>query len=292
MNEDPLSNGFDLRKQPAVWTFAACWIIAALRLWSVGHWRPVAVYSGALLGVVLFSWLTVRITETPPDYADPDRGDNEDGTWKLWVGVVLIAAVILNTMGLLPWWVLPGTEQVEQWFGKTAERLGLPYNYGRNPVAYCLIPLVFLVPLTRFRHLGIQQGHRTANVVALWCTIPLLVAVESLLSGATTLGKYWQTVISNTMQNGPWEEFLFRGALQTRLVMLLKAPWGIVLTSLLFGIWHFPAQLQYADGSLGVAVARTIIMQATLGLSFGIIYWRTRNLAACSVCHVIFNTVI
>ena len=228
----------------------------------------------------------VRITEAPPD-----RDDSAESKWKLWAGVVLIAVLILNTMGLIPWWVLPGTEQVEQWFGKSAEHLGWPYNYGRNPVAYCLIPLLLLVPLTRFRHLGLESGHRTGRVVALWCTIPLLVAVETLLSGAMTVGKYSQSVISNTMQNGPWEEFLFRGALQTRLVNLLRAPWGIVIASLLFGAWHLGAQFQYSEGRIGVALARSIVMQGTMGLAFGMIYWRTRNLAACSVCHVVFNVV-
>ena len=94
------------------------------------------------------------------------------------------------------------------------------------------------------------------------------------------------------MQNGPWEEFLWRGAVQTRLVILLGSPWGIVISSLMFGVWHLRAQLGHSGGDVAVALARTIIMQSVTGLAFGFVYWRTRNLAACSVTHVVFNTVI
>lgn len=278
----------DLCRHPAIWTFAVCWIAAMVCLLvRFGLCDAVTVWSGRCAGVLLFCWLTVLMTETPPA---TDSGN--DRQWKLWVTVALLVLVVLRTSGWLPWWTLPGAGKSVHLAGNAAEGLGLPYNYGRNPAAFCLIPLLFLVPFTGFRYLGLERGHRTWRVVALWCAIPLLIVAGSLASGTMSLGRSAKELISNTMQNGPWEEFLWRGAIQTRLVVLVDVPWGIVLSSLGFGIWHFNAQLGHSDGDIAVALARTIVMQSVVGLSCGIMYWRTRNLAACSICHVVFNTVV
>jgi len=92
------------------------------------------------------------------------------------------------------------------------------------------------------------------------------------------------------LQNGFGEEFLYRGALQTRLRALLSPSWAIVIQALLFGIWHFGANV----GSKGITgttavIAFSVLVQATAGLVFGIIFQRTRNLLACSVIHVVVN---
>ena len=93
-------------------------------------------------------------------------------------------------------------------------------------------------------------------------------------------------------QNGFGEEFLFRGALQTRLKAFLSPSWSIVIQALLFGLWHFGANLgNKGITSVPAVMALSILVQTTIGLAFGIIFQRTRNLFACTLVHIITNCV-
>ena len=95
------------------------------------------------------------------------------------------------------------------------------------------------------------------------------------------------------LQNGFGEEFLFRGALQTRLRALLSPSWAIVIQALLFGIWHFGANFGHNGiNSINAVIAFSVVLQGTAGLAFGIIFQRTRNLLACTVFHVVLNSLV
>ena len=94
------------------------------------------------------------------------------------------------------------------------------------------------------------------------------------------------------LQNGFGEEFLFRGAMQTRLRVLLNPSWAIVIQALLFGIWHFGANFGYKGiAGINTVIAFSVVVQGTAGLAFGIIFQRTRNLFACSAIHVVTNSL-
>ncbi len=81
------------------------------------------------------------------------------------------------------------------------------------------------------------------------------------------------------------EEFLFRGALQARLCWLLSPSWAVVVSLLVFGLWHIGFVAQGVGGNYIVGAAYSIVNQATIGLFFGLIFWRTRSLLACSIIH-------
>ncbi|MFN8513870.1 MAG: CPBP family intramembrane glutamic endopeptidase [Thermomicrobiales bacterium] len=94
------------------------------------------------------------------------------------------------------------------------------------------------------------------------------------------------------MNNGFFEEFLFRGALQTRLRALGGPGWALVIQALVFGAWHLGLGYTNTDhAGLLPALASTIVYQATLGLAFGVIFERTRNLLAPSVAHILVNSL-
>jgi len=94
------------------------------------------------------------------------------------------------------------------------------------------------------------------------------------------------------MNNGFFEEFLFRGALQTRLRALRGPGWALVIQALVFGAWHLGLGYTNTDhAGLLPALASTIVYQATLGLAFGVIFERTRNLLAPSVAHILVNSL-
>jgi membrane protease YdiL (CAAX protease family) len=162
-----------------------------------------------------------------------------------------------------------------------------------NPAKYFLLPLPILLLLgARFRGLGLWRGHRTLSVVILWCFVPGGVLAYLVAFGRLSWMGLARRLLSHLLINGFGEEFLFRGALQTRLRALLGAPWAIVIQALAFGIWHFAASY----GSLGVTgvpavAAFCIVRSATFGLAYGIIFQRTRSLWACSAIHVMTNSL-
>jgi membrane protease YdiL (CAAX protease family) len=162
-----------------------------------------------------------------------------------------------------------------------------------NPAKYFLLPLPFLLLLgARFTELGFSRGHRTLSVLALWCFIPLGLFVYLVAFGRLSCSVLLRRLLSHLLINGFSEEFLLRGALQTRLRALLSPSWAIVIQALTFGIWHLSANF----GSLGITdstalIAFCVVKSAPFGLALGIIFQRARNLLACSVIHVVANSL-
>ena len=79
---------------------------------------------------------------------------------------------------------------------------------------------------------------------------------------------------------GPTEEVLFRGVIQTGL----KASFGqsgIVIGALLFGLFHL---INLATESLGATLLQ-VFTATMIGLLFGVLYDRTRNLVGASLAH-------
>jgi membrane protease YdiL (CAAX protease family) len=111
----------------------------------------------------------------------------------------------------------------------------------------------------------------------------------NMVRGNMTIGYVAMSLVGNSLRNGLFEEFLFRGALLTRLSRLYGIPWGIDLSSLLFGFWHLGAALGSAQGNVLVALAMTTVAQGMVGLGWAVAFVRTRNLLAPSVIHVLFN---
>lgn len=254
-----------------------------------------AAMGGVMAGVALLAVAVRRATEPPPALsAAAPRG-------RLWLEVAWLVAVLaasawegLHFHGMASPPDLPGWSELRWLSADWSRQLGLgdaPYRVF-NPIVYGALPLLVVLPSTGGRHLGCGPGHRALRVAAIVAALPLLVVVGKLLAGdvaerAALLG---QSILGNTLQNGPFEEFLFRGLLQTRLVLLLGVPWGLLLSSLAFGVWHLGLDLAMAGGG-GVlpALALGVALQGSIGLLLGYVFHRTRNLLAPSLAHVAIN---
>ncbi len=282
-------------RSPAAWLYAAIWLGAVVVLAASGNGFPVL---GALISVVylLFALLTAAITEPAPE-----RRALPAERPRLWLqtGLILLFVVLTAWGGLAFHSVLPPDAALPLWSPLTGrlERLGGQWfgndNYVANPVLYVGLPLlVLLLAGARLPELGFGRGHRVWQVILLWCALPLAYFAYGLLAGQLTVGRLAGRLLSNFMQNGFWEEFLFRGALQTRLQRLWSPAWALVVQALLFGAWHLG--LGYTNtGHAGFlpALAAVLVHQATLGLAFGVVFQRTRNLLAPSVVHIVANSL-
>ncbi|MBK9713042.1 MAG: CPBP family intramembrane metalloprotease [Kouleothrix sp.] len=285
----------------AAWCFAGLWLLAALVLIAIGHGTQVVLSSASLVGFLLFSALTVLVTEPPAERAAPVE---RRSLW-LQVAITLVFIAITGYTALafhnliapqaaaIPLW----TPLVE-WFGGLGERflpvevVGSPFNVVANPLKYFILPLLaLLLAGARPRDLGFARGHRSWRVIALWCAIPAAVWIVGLASGALTPARLGRRLLSNAFQNGFFEEFLFRGALQTRLSALWDREWALVAQALVFGLWHLGADARLMDGDIVAGLAATIVIQATMGLGFGLMFQRTRNLLASSAAHVAINSL-
>jgi membrane protease YdiL (CAAX protease family) len=173
----------------------------------------------------------------------------------------------------------------DQWFGNG--------NLVANPVTYVVLPLLVLLAAgARLSTLGFARGHRVGRVLILWCAIPALFFGNALLTGLLAPGRLAALLVSNFLSNGLSEEFLFRGALQTRLRRFWGPGWALVAQALVFGAWHLGLGFT-ATGHSGwlPALASTIVYQAVLGLAFGVVYERTRNLVAPTIVHILVNSL-
>ena len=289
---------------PAAWCFTAIWIIAAIYLLAVGRVFIVLQALALLIIVMFFCLITVRITRTEHK---PGAKSSRKSKALLSLQIAVIVFFIFITSytsimsrGIVKYRSIPLWTPLISAFSELGKKLldldyigGPPSLAMANTAKYFLLPLPLLLLLgARLTRLGLCRGHRTWSVVALWCFLPAGYLMYMLSSGSLTFKGLIRRFFMHLFQNGFGEEFLFRGALQTRLKDFLSPAWSIVIQALLFGLWHFGANHgQKGITSAPAVIACSILFQATAGLVFGIIFQRTRNLISCTLVHIITNCV-
>lgn len=121
-------------------------------------------------------------------------------------------------------------------------------------------------------------------------SVPIVILlVLKLVSGEKSLLILLFLLIQNTLRNGFFEEFLFRGALLSRLNLLFGRSWGVVLSTLIFGLFHASTYTASFHGDLLAGIAYGLVNPLLFGLCFAIIVLRTRNLFAASVIHALVD---
>ena len=282
----------------SAWFYAGVWLASVLVLAVGGHDIPVA---GIVVGLVLLLLSLLVVGATEP--ARAVRAVAGPARRRVWVQLGLVAVFIALTAwnNLAFHKVIDGNAEIplwtpmvgwlrdlgEQWFG---EGLG---NFVANPVTYMLIPLiVLLLAGAHLPTLGFARGHRAGRALLICCALPVAWFAFTLVSGQRAIVRLLGAFASDFMQNGFFEEFLFRGVLQTRLRLLAGPGWALVLQALVFGVWHLG--VGYTNtGHTGLlpAIAITIVQQSLIGLALGILFERTRNLLVPSVVHIALNSM-
>lgn len=280
--------------RPVLIIVAPLFLISYIYLLIRGEWVSVGLMLANTLFLALLSWLTARVTEPMPPEAEPSPAAARP-SWRLWAQLGVLGVIMIIT-GLLP--------DAPLWSGMVSrlrslgdailpvEWFGGPGNAVANPVQYFVIPLLLLMALgARPRELGLGRGHRVWRASLVWLIGPGLVLLFPAAMGALSAQGFIRQIISNFFQNGFFEEFLFRGALQTRLRHVLSAPWTLVVQALLFGLWHVRSNTQAFGGDVLGGLAWCIVSQGVIGLAFGFVFHRTRNLVAPTVGHVMINVM-
>lgn len=181
-------------------------------------------------------------------------------------------------------------------------------------LAFVAVPWLVL----RRRGLGWAAGGRpTASAQRLLVAFAVMalaaLAVQALLGSQfrrLLAGDFTTTQIAlggvlclawMSLEAGVVEEFFFRWFLQGRL-----AAWagsevsGIFLSALVFGLAHAPGILLRGAGveeglgeapGVGTALAYVIVTQGVAGLSFGVLWSRTRSFVLVVVLHGFFDTL-
>lgn len=280
-------------RQPAWQVYIALWLMAAVIL-ALNN-LSVQLLNAAVMTVILAILSLLTLVVTRGKGGDEPRGGLRPGWGQLAVLAFFVGLTALGGLsfhGMLP----GGVTRVPIWsqLVQVADSFGLPsFTFLVNPLLLFVMPFVALWLLgARPGELGFRTGWRPWTVTAIWMVPGLLVLAGGVLTGQPPcLLRLLGRLGSNAVQNGLMEEFLFRGALQTRLTRLWNGDWGLVLSSLLFGVWHLGLTTKMAGGNYLVGAALAIVNQGTMGLGFGLIFRRTGSLLAPSLVHCWFNSV-
>lgn len=275
-------------QHPASWVFAAIYALSALTLIITGNTIPLAVELGLALVLALLVVITGALT-APEPHSVPSGEENGTTPQRAWVQLGVLAVIVIFTLyagmvlnGAAPH--IPGLFELVRGVYRLSTLI-------LNPILYVVVPGILLLLLgARPDALGLARGQRPWLVAAQWSVLPLVGIAISLAVGSLSLPGLLGLLVGNTLRNGPMEEFLWRGAVLTRLRLSLGTAWSAVLSSLAFGIWHIGTNLHAFGGQLAPAVAYCFVSQATIGLAFALVFVRTRNLLASSVAHVLLNT--
>lgn len=288
----------DVLKSRATWFFAVIWIASIIYLLITGN--GVTGSSAFALGVLVFSVITVALTQDQPETQTSETKKSV----LVWAQILVILFFILLTgyrgyvFNMMPdrSVQIPIWSLFADWFGDLGGHYlsdlidHSPGIAAANFAGYFLIPFILLLLLgTRISELGFGKGHRVWQVVALWVGIPVIFFVINILNGSTTPIQLTRMFFGNLLRNGFSEEFLFRGALQTRLKQWMSSDWALVAQALAFAVWHLGADTQFMGGDVLQGLALGIASHSIMGLALGIIFQRTRNLIAPSIVHVATN---
>ncbi|MFB0524512.1 MAG: CPBP family intramembrane glutamic endopeptidase [Phycisphaerae bacterium] len=287
---------------PAAWCFATIWALAAIYLVAIGR-RDIVVSGLCSLTILMFFCvITMGITKTEHK---PKVKLSRTRQSLLLLQIAVIAFFVCITLytslmfhGVVQRHPIPVWSAIIGAFSRLGEQMFSddivvnPALAMANPAKYFLLPLPFLLLLgARFSQLGFRRGHRTWCVLALWCFVPVGLWAFQLAFGYLSFSVLIHRWLSHLLIDGFGEEFLFRGALQTRLRALLSPSWAIVIQALLFGVWHFGANYKYMAINGTTAIIASCVIGSVFGLANGIIFQRTRNLVACSIIHVVRNSL-
>jgi membrane protease YdiL (CAAX protease family) len=250
----------------------------------------------ALLEAVCFGllcWLTTIITPT----SQPETGKGR----LIGLQFVAIAVIILVTAynGMIlnnaPSVLIPEYNRVYlRMLSSLQHRLPMDIAVGVLDTCYATIPTILILILLKVtvRKLGLGSFRRGALAAAgLWLIAPAVTFVVLILTGRLRILFLIRVLLSNLLQAGFCEEFLYRGALLNRLRAVLSGGWALVMQALVFGAWHYGLNVTAYHGNILDAAAEMIVNQALFGYAMGFLAMRAGNIAVPVAFHSMWDAL-
>jgi len=286
-------------RMPAAWILAAACLAGCLILVFSG-------YGSVLFGnlpvwtiMLVLTLLALPLTAKTPSTSQESAAFHPDKTrWGVQVAVLLLVIAFISSVALIHFQIIqaqiPLLSPLANWLLGSLEKFGQTPTLSNLaiPLLYFVVPMALLLLLgVRFREVGFGRGYRSWAMILLFSFLPLVLIVLKLVSGEKGLLILLFLIIQNSLRNGFFEEFLFRGPLLSRLNLLFGKSWGVMLATLIFGLFHIPAYTASFRGDLLVGIGYSLVNPVVFGLCYAIIVLRTRTLFASSVIHALHDTL-
>lgn len=278
MNQEKFFTKEDL-KIPSVLVFIAIYIFAVV-LVLLNEPENALTYIGLSTGILFLCWWIIDLTKkiTIQDIKIKKPG------FELMIGLL-----ILIIWDFVP---LPKIDFGDKW------RIGIII---KKTIISVALPFLFLkFQKNSLASMGLTSKDWKKNlwvgfIIFLALAIPNAFFVGNT-GGEILSGKYsapqvgiglFSSFIYFFLMSGFSEEFFFRAFIQTRISYLLKSSIsGVIITSLIFGLGHIQAIMQWYPGiTIGEAFCRAFFLQTFIGIMFGVLWERTRNLIPCVFVH-------
>ncbi len=278
INQEEFIKKEDL-KTPTVLVFIAIYIFAVVLVF-LNEPENALPYIGLSIGILFLCWLVIDLTK---------KIKVQDIEIKRPGLELIVGLLILVIWDYLP---LPKIDFGDKWnIGFILEKI----------IIFIVLPFLFLkIRKNSLISMGLTTRDWKKNlwvgfIVFLALAIPSAFFVGN--TGSEILsGKYstpqvgiglFSSFIYFFLMAGFSEEFLFRAFIQTRVSYLLKSSVsGVLITSLIFGLGHIHNIMQWYPGTTtSEAFCRAFFLQTFIGIIFGVLWERTRNLIPCVFVH-------
>jgi len=266
-------------KKPIILIFIVVYVFAVV-LAFLNEQKNALAYIGLSIGMLFLCWLIIDLTK---------KIEIQDIKIKKPGLELIVGLLFLIIWDYLP---LPKIDFGDKW------NIGLII---KKTIIFVGLPFLFL----RFRKNSLASMGLTSKdwkknlwiglIVFLALAIPTAFFVGNT-GGEVLSGKYsapqvgiglFSSFIYFFLMSGFSEEFLFRAFIQTRISYLLKSSVsGVLVTSLIFGLGHIQGIMRWYPGTtIAEAFCRAFFLQTFIGIMFGVIWERTRNLIPCVFIH-------
>lgn len=202
------------------------------------------------------------------------------------VKTVITGLVIISCVALAAH-LLPGFNNLQVLSNVEKSINSMPFtlylNFDKPMIVFALLMLypallISKKPITLFK---VHNSSRLSALVLFIFILSFSLAILlSLIKYDPQLPSWWWLfALNNLLLTCIIEEVFFRGFIQKKLISLINPLMGLILTSFLFGLAHFPGGFNY-------------VLVATLaGFLYGLVYLSTGKIWHAILLHFFFNMV-